>query len=121
VLALCAVFLASGFPALIYQLVWQRSLFAIYGVNIESITIVVAAFMLGLGLGSLAGGALSKATGLPYLLIFGVAEIAVGLFGLVSLRLFSWVGDLTLGADVWATGIISFALVLFPTVLMCAT
>lgn len=120
-LALCAVFLASGFPALIYQLVWQRSLFAIYGVNIESITIVVAAFMLGLGLGSLAGGALSKVAGLPYLLIFGVAEFAAGLFGLVSLQLFSWVGDFTLGAGVWATGVISFCLVLFPTVLMGAT
>lgn len=119
--ALCLVFLASGFPALIYQLVWQRSLFAIYGVNIESITIVVAAFMLGLGLGSLAGGALSKKAGLPYLLIFGLAEISAGLFGLVSLKLFSWVGDLTLGAGVWTTGMISFCLVLFPTVLMGAT
>jgi spermidine synthase len=28
----------------------------IFGVNIESVTIVVTAFMLGLGLGSLAGG-----------------------------------------------------------------
>jgi spermidine synthase len=34
----------------------QRTLFLIFGVNIESVTIVVTAFMLGLGLGSLAGG-----------------------------------------------------------------
>ena len=47
-----ALFFISGFPALLYQIVWQRSLFAIYGVNIESVTIVVTAFMLGLGLGS---------------------------------------------------------------------
>lgn len=120
-LPLCAVFFASGFPALIYQLVWQRSLFAIYGVNIESITVVVSAFMLGLGLGSLAGGALSKVTGLPYLLIFGLAELFAGLFGLISLPLFSWVGDYTLGAGVWETGTITFALVLFPTILMGAT
>ena len=53
------VFFVSGFAALVYQVVWQRALFAIYGVNIESVTIVVSAFMLGLGLGSFAGGKLS--------------------------------------------------------------
>src|SRR5579862_2977506 len=54
------LFFCSGFPALIYQIVWQRALFAIYGLNIQSVTIVVSAFMLGLGLGSLFGGALSR-------------------------------------------------------------
>ena len=51
---LCVLFFFSGFPALIYQLTWQRALFRIFGVNTESVTIVVTAFMLGLGLGSLA-------------------------------------------------------------------
>ena len=46
---ICVLFFFSGFPALIYQLTWQRTLFRIFGVNIESVTIVVAAFMLGLG------------------------------------------------------------------------
>jgi hypothetical protein len=45
------VFFCSGVPALIYQLVWQRFLFTIYGVNVESVTVVVTAFMLGLGIG----------------------------------------------------------------------
>src|SRR5712692_4730507 len=54
------LFFLSGFPALLYQIVWQRALFTIYGVNVESVTVVVSAFMLGLGLGSLAGGSLSK-------------------------------------------------------------
>ena len=57
---LCVLFFFSGFPALIYQLIWQRELFLIFGTNIELVTIVVTAFMLGLGLGSLAGGWLSK-------------------------------------------------------------
>ena len=30
---LCVLFFFSGFPALIYQLTWQRSLFRIFGVN----------------------------------------------------------------------------------------
>ncbi len=54
---LAFLFLISGFAALIYQIVWERVLFAAFGVNIESITIVVSLFMFGLGLGSLAGGA----------------------------------------------------------------
>jgi spermidine synthase len=62
---LCVLFFFSGFPALIYQLTWQRTLFLIFGVNIESVTIVVTAFMLGLGLGSHAGGWLSKRPGIP--------------------------------------------------------
>ena len=57
---LCVLFFFSGFPALIYQLTWQRELFRIFGVNTESVTIVVTAFMLGLGIGSLAGGWISK-------------------------------------------------------------
>jgi spermidine synthase len=61
---LCVLFFFSGFPALIYQLTWQRELFRIFGVNSESVTIVVSAFMLGLGLGSLAGGWLSVRRGI---------------------------------------------------------
>jgi hypothetical protein len=50
------LFLISGFAALIYQIVWQRTLFAAFGVNIESTTIIVCLFMFGLGLGSFVGG-----------------------------------------------------------------
>src|SRR5665213_224680 len=42
---LAFLFLISGFAALIYQIVWQRALFAAFGVNIESITIIVSLFM----------------------------------------------------------------------------
>jgi predicted exporter len=65
--AVSVIFFASGFPALVYQLVWQRALFAIYGINVESVTVVVTAFMLGLGLGSLAGGVISRIRRLPLL------------------------------------------------------
>lgn len=119
--ALCVIFFCSGFPALIYQLVWQRSLFAIYGINVESVTVVVSAFMLGLGLGSLAGGALSRIRRLPLLPAFGVIELAIGVFGYFSLDLFHAVGEATLGAGLVATGLLTFALVLLPTVLMGAT
>ena len=115
------LFFFSGFPALIYQIVWQRTLFAVYGVNIESVTVVVSAFMLGLGLGSLSGGWLSKRPRVPLLLVFGTIELGIAAFGLVSLRLFHWVAGFTAGTSAVGTGLISLALVLFPTLLMGAT
>jgi len=44
-----AVFFMSGFAALIYQIAWQRMLFTAFGVDLESITIIIAVFMAGLG------------------------------------------------------------------------
>ena len=56
---LLLVFTLSGIAALIYQICWQRLLFTAFGVDIESITIIISVFMLGLGLGALAGGRLA--------------------------------------------------------------
>src|SRR5580693_3791736 len=81
-IALCALFFFSGMPALIYQIVWQRELFAIYGVNAESVAVVVSAFMLGLGLGSQLGGYLSARFPAHEILLFGAAELSIALFGL---------------------------------------
>ena len=50
---LACLFFISGFSALIYQVVWQRLLFAAFGVNIESVTVTVSLFMFGLGVGVL--------------------------------------------------------------------
>lgn len=115
------LFFFSGFPALIYQIVWQRSLFEIYGVNIESVTIVVTAFMLGLGLGSLFGGYLSKMPQVPLLMVFGVVELGIAAYGLVSLKVFHTVAIFTAGHSTLTTGAVSFLLVLLPTILMGAT
>ena len=118
---LMGVFLASGFAALLYQVIWQRSLFAIYGINIESVTVVVTAFMLGLGLGSLVGGAVSKDPRRPALLLFSLVELSIGAFGLASLPLFQWVGNFTLDLPPVATALVTFLLVLVPTMLMGGT
>src|SRR5262245_13508989 len=114
-------FATSGFAALLYQVVWQRSLYAIYGINIESVTVVVTAFMLGLGLGSLAGGAVSKDPKRPVLLVFSLVELGIGLFGAVSLAVFHAVGNATLGMSALGTFVVTFLLVLIPTLLMGST
>lgn len=115
------LFFLSGFPALIYQIVWQRALFAIYGVNSESVAIVVAAFMAGLGLGSLLGGWLS--TKLPHraVFLFGIAELCVACFGLASLRIFHRAAAFSAGAPLPTVVLASLLLLLVPTVCMGAT
>ena len=50
------VFFISGFAALLYQVAWQRMLVIFSGADVYSATIVVSAYMAGLGLGSLVGG-----------------------------------------------------------------
>ena len=115
------LFFVSGFPALLYQIVWQRALFTVYGVNIESVTVIVTVFMLGLGLGSLAGGRLSTLPRLPALRAFGAIECSIGLFGFGSLHLFHWTAQFTAGRSTTVTGAVTFLLLLIPTLLMGST
>lgn len=115
------LFLFSGFPALLYQIVWQRSLFTLFGTNIESITLVVAAFMLGLGMGSLIGGRLSSQRPMPLLLLFALIELCIGLFGLGSLQLFSVVGSVAINLNYVSMTGVAFLLVFLPTLCMGAT
>jgi spermidine synthase len=118
---LCALFFFSGFPALVYQLTWQRELFRIFGVNTESVTIVVSAFMLGLGIGSLAGGWISKRKGIKLLPLLAAIELATAAFGIVSLNVFEQVGDMVVNWPLPAMAAVNLLLVIIPTLLMGAT
>jgi predicted membrane-bound spermidine synthase len=113
-------FFFSGFAALIYQVVWQRALYGIFGITIESVTVVVTAFLLGLGLGSLVGGAVSERPGRA-LMLFALAELSIACFGAVSLSLFRWVGTLLLRSPLATTSVATVALLLIPTLLMGMT
>lgn len=115
------VFFLSGFAALLYQVIWQRTLLTIYGTNVESVAIVVTAFLLGLGLGSLGGGAVSKIPGCSPLFLFCLAELIIGCFGLVSLSLFHWIGRFTLHLSGLGTSATTLLLVLCPTLFMGGT
>lgn len=114
------VFFASGFAALLYQVVWQRSLYAIFGINIEAVTIVVTAFLLGLGIGSLTGGFLAERFQ-NLRLLFAAAEGGIAVYGVASQEIFKWAGSLTLHATGAVTGGVTFLLLLPPTLLMGLT
>jgi hypothetical protein len=115
------LFFCSGFPALIYQIVWQRALFAVYGLNIESVTIVVSGFMLGLGLGSLVGGKLSNIRRFAPVKLFALAELFTGIFGIVSLKLFHRIAEFTAGKSPLEIRLIGFFVIVLSTLLMGAT
>jgi len=115
------VFFASGFAAVIYQVIWQRALLALYGANIESVTFVVAAFMLGLGLGSLAGGRLAGRARIDLPAAFAAMEAGIGLWGIASLSIFHWAAARTIDAPPVIVGCVIAALLLVPTLLMGAT
>lgn len=116
-----AIFFLSGFAALIYQIAWQRSLFLLFGIHIESVTVIVSAFMLGLGLGSLWGGRLSRRRPGSALILFGAIELGIGAFGFLSLLLFDAVGEAALHAPGAVTALATFLILLVPTLLMGAT
>lgn len=118
---LAFLFLISGVAALIYQIVWQRVLFTAFGINIESITIVVSIFMFGLGLGSMFGGLLAARYPTRLVRLFVACEVCIGLFGAVSLPLIAAVSSATLHGSLLIVSIAVFALLCIPTFLMGAT
>lgn len=87
--AMYVVFVMTGFSALTLQVVWQRVMSLHAGVDLVSFTTVVAAFLGGLGVGSLAGGALADRLGARRSVdAFAVSNIGIGAFAWMSLWVF---------------------------------
>lgn len=118
---LFVLFFLSGFAALIYQVVWQRALYQFFGVNIETVTIIVSVYMLGLGIGSLVGGYLSKNFKNYLIFLFIMCELIIGFFGLFSLKIFKLLHSLTLNSNYLKTAIAIYSVLLIPTSCMGAT
>jgi predicted membrane-bound spermidine synthase len=87
-LVLCLAFIlffASGFAALLYQVVWQRMLTLFSGTDLYSVTITVASFMAGLGCGSLMGGYVAaRLTGSSLVRLFAFCELGIAVFAIFS-------------------------------------
>jgi len=118
---LLLIFALSGAAALIYQVCWQRLLFASFGVDIESTTIIVSTFMLGLGCGALVGGRLADRFRQHQIELFALAELTIGLFGLASPAILRAVAECTYTLPMPLVAAVNFALMLVPTVCMGAT
>lgn len=116
-----SLFLLSGMAALAYQICWQRILFFSFGTDIESVTIVVSTFMLGLGLGALGGGWAADRFPGKIILLFALAELSIGAFGLASPYLIPAVSDQFILSGRGTIALANLLLLLVPTCLMGAT
>jgi predicted membrane-bound spermidine synthase len=118
-------FFLSGASALAYQVSWQRSLFATIGVDIDSITIIVSVFMLGIGVGGMAGGWLADRLPRHRLRLYAGIEAAIGGYGLVSLTVLPLLVRALApdaGGDAAAATVAAcFVFLVTPTVLMGMT
>ena len=124
------LFFFSGISGLIYQIVWTRMLTLVFGHTIYSVSVVLSAFMAGLGLGSYLWGTTIDKAGRP-LLIYGKIELLIGLSAAFLSLLFSEFSPIyawlykALPELFFQTGFLKvalvFCLVLIPTILMGAT
>jgi spermidine synthase len=79
---LLAAFAVSGAAALSYEVVWTRALSVVLGSSTYAIATMLATFMLGLAIGGILGGRMAERR--SPLLLFGVAELGIGAFGIAS-------------------------------------
>ncbi len=116
------LFFTSGFAALLYQVIWQRELAIFSGADVYSVTIIIAAFMAGLGCGSLAGGYIADKVSIKMrITLFALSEVAIALFAFVSKWLYYDLLYLELNhlakSPVVLAGVL-FASLLWPTFFM---
>ncbi|MCA2002880.1 MAG: fused MFS/spermidine synthase, partial [Chloroflexi bacterium] len=120
ILLVSILFFLSGAAGLIYQTVWVRLLELYFGVTLTATTLIVSAYMAGLGLGSLLGGRIASKTR-NAVLLYGLIEAGIGVFGVFSPLLINWIGRNTAGSPYELVFVLSFLLLLIPTLLMGMT
>ncbi len=76
----------SGAAALIYEVVWTRSLSTVMGSSTYAVSTMLAAFMAGLSVGGALGAFLSPRIRRPYL-AFAWCEFGIGSTGLITIPL----------------------------------
>ena len=92
-LPLVLLFVGSGAAALIYEIVWFQMLSLVIGSSAISLGVLLATFMGGMCLGSLALPHLVPADRHP-LRVYATIEGTIGVLGLVVLFALPWVGGL---------------------------
>jgi spermidine synthase len=130
----------AGFCALGYEVLWTRVLTLAIGASVYGFTIMLAAFLTGIALGSKAYGAVVTMLGAPRLRTthvvawFGIAQVAVGVSALVvtvalreipatAIRLQAALleaGPASFQARVWANFALAFLYMTVPALFMGA-
>ena len=111
-------FLLSGGTALVYQVVWVRMVGMVVGASTLAVSIVVAAYMAGLGIGARLAGPAAKRSAHP-LAVYGGLELGIGSFALLSPLVLSGMASLPVSGPL-QLAVAGLAL-LPPTLAMGAT
>ncbi len=113
------LFLLSGATGLIFEVAWTRRLVLLLGSTSVVVSLIFAAWMLGLGLGARIFGRAADRSRRP-LLLYAALEAGVGGLALAFPLLLSAAGGLG-GPSRVATGVLAFFALLLPTTLMGGT
>jgi spermidine synthase len=122
--------LASGFASLVYQILWAREFAVILGSTVHAISTVLAAFMGGLGIGSILFGRIVDQSERSVLRLYAIAEAAIAIsaivlelaFRLVP-RLYGTIYNLQVAPQLFYVlrFLFAFSILLLPTLFMGAT
>ena len=112
--------LLSGIPGLIYQVVWTREVALVVGSSVQAISTVVAAFFLGLALGSRYIGARTDRAASP-LRVYGWLEILAGAAAMLTPLLLRWTAREFAAAPALVRLLIPSLIILLVTFLLGGT
>lgn len=117
--ALICFFFLSGAAGLIYQTLWSRHLQLIFGSTTEAVSVVLATFMSGLGLGSYLFAARADRMRQP-IRLYAYLEIGIGIFAILTtpLLLLATTFYSTVARSLDVTGAPAVLLKLFVSVLV---
>lgn len=124
------LFFATGACGLVYQQLWLRELSLTFGVTVQAVSTVLAAFFGGLALGGYLAGRLARRTARP-IAWYGAIEIATGVLALATPLLLGAAGDLyvwfarnvsdSLGVLTVMRFVLAFAVLMVPATFMGAS
>ena len=84
-----SLFFISGFTALLYQVAWQRMLGLFSGSDVRSVTVVIASYLLGLGLGNLISSYnCDRLNNRQCVQVYGLCNLGIAIFAVLSRFLF---------------------------------
>lgn len=107
----------SGSCFLIFEVSWFRIMSLISGATVTASTLVISAFMLGLGIGAILSSKIKQMIVNP-LRAYGVIMLALSIYGFFSHNLFFSIVHFTAGFSTATMYFIAFLLLFLPALLM---
>ncbi|MGA2324225.1 MAG: fused MFS/spermidine synthase [Sedimentisphaerales bacterium] len=125
-----ACFFFSGATAIIFEVLWSRQFVTVFGNSAYAISIVLCAYMTGLGLGGLVGGWFADRV-TQRAAVYGIVQIGVAAWAMAIPTMLTWLRELvpaltvlspeSLFVSTMARFGLSFAILVVPCFLMGTT